>query len=70
MSKAVADETSSSRPRGRMGTAGMPTSLWSRLPVEARRQLAQQVGQLVQRLRLQCVRSEEGDRANHDVVGR
>src|SRR5690348_8244168 len=69
ISKAVADETSSSRPWAGTRTAGMPTSLWSRLPVETRRQLAQQVGQLVQRLRLQSVRSEEGDRANHDVVG-
>jgi hypothetical protein len=42
--------------------------LWSRLPVETQRQLAQLVGQLVQRLRPRPVSSEEGHRAEHDVV--
>jgi len=70
ISKAAVDETSSSRPRGRTETPGMPPDLWLRLPVATRRQLAQQVGQLVQRLRLRSVRSEEGDRADHDVVDR
>jgi hypothetical protein len=70
MSKVATDETSSSRPRGRTESLGIPPDLWLRLPVETRRQLAQQVGQLVQRLRLRSVRSEEGDRADHDVVGR
>lgn len=70
ISKAAVDETSSSRPRGMTETLGMPPDLWLRLPVATGRQLAQQVGQLVQRLRLRSVRSEEGDRADHDVVDR
>ena len=44
--------------------------VWPQLPVETRRRLAQQVGQLVQRLRSRSVRSEEDDRADHDVVDR
>ena len=42
--------------------------LWPQLPVETQRQLAQWVGQLVQRLRPRPVRSEEAHRAEHDVV--
>ena len=42
--------------------------LWPHLSVETQRQLAQWVGQLVQRLRPRPVRSEEGHRAEHDVV--
>jgi hypothetical protein len=68
ISKATADETSSSRPRGGTERPGMPPGLWLRLPVETRRQLAQLVGELLQRLRLRSVQSEEGDRAEHDVV--
>jgi hypothetical protein len=41
-----------------------------RLPVEVRRQLAQQIAQLMQRQWLQSVPAEENDRADHDVVGR
>jgi hypothetical protein len=70
IAKAAADETSISQVRGRTESLGVPSRLWSQLPVETRRQLAQQVGQLVQRLRLRSVRSEEGDRADHDVVDR
>ena len=48
--------------------AGMPPRLWPQLPVETQRQLAQWVAQLVQRLRPRPIRSEEGHRAEHDVV--
>jgi hypothetical protein len=58
------------RRRDRAESSGVPPSLWSQLPAETRRQLAQQVSQLVQRLRLEVVRSEEGDRADHDVAAR
>jgi hypothetical protein len=42
--------------------------LWPQLPVETQRQLAQWVGQLVQRLRPRPVGSEEGHHAEHDIV--
>ena len=42
--------------------------LWQRLPIETQRQLAQQVGQLVQRLQRRPVRSEESHHAERDVV--
>src|SRR5271166_5713586 len=57
------DETSLGRRRRRTESRDGPPGLWSQLPVETRRQLAQQVGQLVQRLRPEAVRSEESDRA-------
>jgi len=42
--------------------------LWPQLPLEAQRQLAQWMGQLVQRLRQRPVRAEEAHRDEHDVV--
>ena len=65
ISKAAADETSI---RWRRSTQEMLPRLWPHLSVETQRRLAQWVGQLVQRLRSQPVRSEEGHRAEHDVV--
>ena len=64
----AAVETSPGQRRDRAESRDVPPSLWSQLPAETQRQLAQQVGQLVQRLRLEAVRSEEGDRADHDVA--
>ena len=51
---------------GKAGREMLPR-LWPQVPMETQRQLAQQVGQLVQRLRRR-VRSEEGHRAEHDIV--
>ncbi len=65
ISKEAADETSI---RWRRSRPEMPPRLWPQLPVETQRQLAQWVAQLVQRLRPRPVRSEEGHRAEHDVV--
>jgi hypothetical protein len=53
-----------------MGPPERPPRLWPQLPVETRRRLAQYVGQLVQRLRLQGAQSEESHHAEHDVVDR
>ena len=66
ISKGAADETSIRRLR--RSRPGVLPRLWPQLPVETQRQLAQQVGQLVQRLRRRPVRSEESHRAEHDVV--
>src|SRR4051812_39208437 len=65
ISKAAADETSI---RWRRSRPEMLPRLWPQLSVETQRQLAQWVGQLVQRLRPRPVRSEEGHRAEDDVV--
>lgn len=54
----------------RTASPGRPPRLWPQLPVETRRQLAQHVGQLVQRLRRRSARSEESHLAEHDVVDR
>jgi hypothetical protein len=48
---------------------GLP-SLWQRLPAENRRQLAQQIARILQRLQPLSPQSEENHRADHDVVGR
>jgi hypothetical protein len=53
-----------------MESRGPPLRLWPQLSVETRRQLAQRVGQLVQRLWPRSVGSEEGHHAEHDVVDR
>jgi hypothetical protein len=66
ISKAAPDETPIRHSRGR--AVSSPPSLWPRLPHESKRQLAQHVGQLVQRLRQQSTRLEESHRAEHDVV--
>jgi len=66
----MAGETSITRLRSRTESPGLPPRLWPQLPVETRRQLAQHVGQLVQRLRSRPVRSEESHRAEHDVIDR
>ena len=65
ISKGAPGETSI---RVRRGRPGVLPRLWQRLPIETQRQLAQQVGQLVQRLRRRPVRSEESHHAEHDVV--
>ena len=65
ISKEAADETSI---RWRRSRPEKLPSLWQQLPAERQRQLAQWVGQLVQRLRPRPVRSEEGYRAEHDIV--
>ena len=65
ISKGAPGETSI---RVRRSRPGVLPRLWQQLPIETQRQLAQQVGQLVQRLRRRPVRSEEGHRAEHDVV--
>jgi hypothetical protein len=65
ISREAADETSIRWQRRRPET--LPR-LWPQLPVETQGQLAQWVGQLVQRLRPRPVRSEEGYRAEHDIV--
>ena len=52
----------------RRSRPGVLPRLWQRLPIETQRQLAQQVGRLVQRLRRRPIRSEESHRAEHDVV--
>ena len=64
ISKAVANETSS----GMVKSSLLPPRLWALLPPETRRQVAQHLGQLVQRLRLESARAEESHRAEHDVV--
>ncbi len=65
ISKEAADETSI---RWRRSRSEKLPSLWQQLPAERQRQLAQWVGQLVQRLRPRPVGSEEGHHAEHDVV--
>lgn len=47
---------------------GLPP-LWDRLPAENRRQLAQQIARILQRLLRLSPRSEENHCADHDVVG-
>ena len=64
---AVVDASNARRP-GVTETPGAVPRLWLQLPAETRRQLAQQVGQLVQRLRLQSVQPNEVGHAEHDVV--
>jgi hypothetical protein len=44
--------------------------LWERLPAENRRQLAQQIARILQRLQPLSPRSEENHCADHDVVFR
>jgi len=65
----AAGETSIGDLRSRPEAPEVPPRLWPRLPAETRRQLAQHVGQLVQRLRPRPVLVEEDHRADHDVVG-
>jgi hypothetical protein len=65
ISKEAADATSI---RWRRSKPDALPRLWPQLSLETQRQLAQRVGQLVQRLRPRPVRSEEGHRAEHDVV--
>ena len=65
ISKGAPGETSI---RVRRGRPEVLPRLWQRLPIETQRQLAQQVGQLVQRLRRRPVRSEESHHAERDVV--
>jgi hypothetical protein len=65
ISKEAADETSI---RWRRSRPEKLPRLWPQLPIETQRQLAQRVGQLVQRLRPRPVRSEEGHRAEHDIA--
>ena len=59
ISKPAAHETSISSLSSRTESPKRPPRLWPQLPVETQRQLAQRVGQLVQRLRTRSVRSEE-----------
>ena len=70
ISKATAEETSRSRRGGTAPALDAPPRLWLQLPAETQRQLAQLVGQLVQRLRLESVRPGEVDHVEHDVVER
>jgi hypothetical protein len=70
ISKAAADETSNRPLLSRTASPRLPPRLWPELAVETRRQLAQHVGQLVQRLRRRSARSEESHLAEHDVVDR
>jgi hypothetical protein len=65
ISKEAADEASI---RWRRSGPEKLVRLWPQLPVETQRQLAQRVGQLVQRLRPRPVGTEEGHRAEHDFV--
>ena len=53
LSKPAANGASSKHPRRQMASPGAPPDLWLQLPVEIRRQLAQQIGCLVQRLLVQ-----------------
>jgi len=69
ISEPAADGASSTRLRHRTGAAGLPPRLWPQLPVETRRQLAQQVGRLLCRL-LPSAGAKEGDRADLDAVDR
>ena len=52
----------------RTASPGRPPRLWPLLPVETRRQLAQHVGRLVQRLRQRSAQAEESHLAEHDVA--
>ena len=63
ISKGAASETSI---RVRQTRPGVLPRLWLQVPMETQRQLAQQVGQLVQRLRRR-VRSEESHHAEHEL---
>jgi len=65
ISKEAADETSI---RWRRSRPEKLPRLWPQLPAERQRQLAQWVGQLVQRLRPRTVGSEEGHHAEHDLI--
>ena len=67
---AVVDASSARRPGVTETTPGEVPRLWLQLPAETRRQLAQQLGQLVQRLRLQSVQPIEVGHDEHDVVER
>jgi hypothetical protein len=50
------------------GASGAVPRIWPLLPVEQRRQLAQQIGALIQRLREAQAREPEEHRAEHDDV--
>jgi hypothetical protein len=53
---------------GYSGTStGMPR-LWLQLPVEIQRQLAQQIAQLLQRVRLTPSQAMETHRAEHGII--
>lgn len=70
ISEPGADGTLGTRLRRKAGTAGRPPRLWPQLPGETRRQLAQQVGQLVRRLLASAADEQEGQRADLDAVDR
>jgi hypothetical protein len=70
LSKPAANGASSKHPRRQMASPGAPPDLWLQLPVEIRRQLAQQIGCLVQRLLVQSPRGKESHSAEFDVVDR
>jgi hypothetical protein len=48
-------------------STGLPR-LWLQLPVEAQRQLAQQIAQLIQRVRLTPSQAMETHRAEHGII--
>jgi hypothetical protein len=52
------------------GASNRLPPLWDRLPAENRRQLAQQIARILQRLQPLSPQSEENHRADYDVVGR
>ena len=68
LSKTTADETSIGPQRSRVESPGRAPRLWPQLAGETQRQLAQHIGQLVQRLLPRSVRSEEGHHAEQDTV--
>lgn len=70
ISKAAAVAASSARRQGAAETPGAAPRLWLQLPAATRRQLAQQIGQLVSRLRLQSAQPNEVGHDEHDVVER
>jgi hypothetical protein len=70
ISQVGAEGTSSRHRRELTDSLEVPPRLWPWLPLEARRQLAQQIGELVQRLLSQSARGEDGHRAEFDIVDR
>jgi hypothetical protein len=53
---------------GYSGTSTRMPSLWLQLPVETQRQLAQQIAQLLQRVRLTPSQAMEGHRAERGII--
>lgn len=67
----MADKRRRSRTRTGFGEMPeMPPRLWPQLPIEKQRQLAQHVGQLLQRLRPLSAHAREGHCVDDDVVER